>query len=56
VISIRGGGGMAPGMESLAYWNLLALATLAVVIIAVRLRQEERIRAIESLRRAAHAF
>jgi len=56
VISIRGGGGMAPGMESLAYWNLLALATLASVLLAVRMRQEERIRAIESLRRAAHAF
>ena len=29
VLTIRNGGGMAPGMESAIYWNLLALVCLA---------------------------
>lgn len=56
VLSIRGGGGMAPGMEAMAYWNLLALGILAVVIVMLRLSQEERLREIDAMRRTVHAF
>ena len=56
VLSIRGGGGMAPGMEAMAYWNLLALGLLAVVLIMLRLGQEEKQREIDALRRTVHAF
>lgn len=56
VLSIRNGGGMAPGMEALAYWNVLALAMFAVVLFVVRLRQEEMQTEIDSLRRYAHAI
>jgi heme exporter protein C len=56
VLSIRGGGGMAPGMEAMAYWNLLALGLLAVVLTLLRLGQEERLREIDALRRTVHAF
>jgi heme exporter protein C len=56
VLSIRNGGGMAPGMEELAYWNVLALGLFVVVIFMIRLRQEEMQSEIESLRRFAHAL
>jgi heme exporter protein C len=56
VLSIRNGGGMAPGMEALAYWNVLALAMFAFVLFVVRLRQEELQSEIDSLRRYAHAI
>ena len=45
VISIRGGGGMAPGMEAAAYWNLLPLAMFAMILLTIRLRQENMQRA-----------
>ena len=54
VISIRGGGGMAPGMEAAAYWNLLPLAMLAIILIAIRLRQENTLRLLDGFRRQAH--
>ncbi len=54
VISIRGGGGMAPGMEAAAYWNLLPLAVLGIILITIRLRQENLQRLIDGLRRQAH--
>jgi len=56
VLSVRGGGGMAKGMEPVMWWNLLALVLLAVVIVALRLRQEERQRELDALRRRAHAL
>lgn len=56
VLSIRNGGGMAPGMEELAYWNVLALGLFSVVLFMVRLRQEEMQSEIDALRRYAHAI
>jgi heme exporter protein C len=56
VLSIRNGGGMAPGMEAPIWWNLLALLMLSAVLIMMRTRQDAMQREIESLRRYAHAF
>jgi heme exporter protein C len=56
VLSIRNGGGMAPGMEAPLYWNLLALFLLSVILVMVRMRQESFAREIDSLRREAHSF
>ncbi len=56
VLSIRNGGGMAPGMEAPIWWNLLALSMLSAVLIMMRMRQDAMQREIESLRRYAHAF
>ena len=56
VLSIRNGGGMAPGMESVIYWNWLALLCLATILVMVRMRQEEVAREIDSLRRMAHSY
>ena len=55
VLSIRNGGGMAPGMEPPLYWNLLALMCLAAILIMVRMRQEIFAREIDTLRRLAHS-
>jgi heme exporter protein C len=56
VLSIRQGGGMAPGMESPIYVNLLALLCLAAVLVMLRYNQELRRRELDSLRRTAHAM
>jgi heme exporter protein C len=56
VLSIREGGGMGPGMEAPIYWNWLAFACFATVLIMIRMRQEQVSREIDSLRREAHAF
>jgi heme exporter protein C len=56
VLSIRNGGGMAPGMEALAYWNVLAMVMFVAVLFMIRLRQEEMQTEIDSLRRYAHAI
>jgi heme exporter protein C len=56
VLSIRRGGGMAPGMEAPIWWNVLALLMLATVLVMIRMRQEAMQREIDSLRRYAHAF
>jgi heme exporter protein C len=56
VLSIRNGGGMAPGMEAPIWWNLLALLMLSASLILIRMRQEAMQREIDSLRRYAHAF
>ncbi|OPZ81220.1 MAG: Heme exporter protein C [bacterium ADurb.Bin429] len=51
------GGGSIPGdWYFTALLNLLAMILLAVVLIAIRLRQEEMQREIDSLRRYAHAM
>lgn len=56
VLSIRTGGGrMDPAMESILFQNALALLLLAAVMVAVRMRQEDTQREVESLRRYAHA-
>ena len=56
VLSIRNGGGMAPGMEAPIWWNFLALIMLATALILIRMRQEAMQREIDSMRRYAHAF
>lgn len=57
VLSFRTGGGrMDPAMESLFYHNWGALMLLAAVLVAVRMRQEDLQREVESLRRHAHAI
>jgi len=54
VLSIRDGGGMAPGMEAPIYINLVALVCLSACLVMVRMRQEEMSTEIDSLRRMAH--
>jgi heme exporter protein C len=56
VLSVRSGGGMAPGMEAPIWWNFLALLMLSAVLILIRIRQQNTQREIESLRRYAHSF
>jgi heme exporter protein C len=56
VLSVRGGGGMAPGMEAPMWLNLVGLLALATVLVMLRLHQEERQREIDSMRRMAHAI
>jgi heme exporter protein C len=56
VLSIRNGGGMAPGMESPIYWNLLALVCLGTALALLRWRQEGVKLEIDALRRYAHAL
>jgi heme exporter protein C len=56
VLEIRGGGGMAPGMEAPLWWNFLALLMLSTALILIRTRQEAMKREIDAMRRYAHAF
>jgi len=56
VLSVREGGGMAPGMEAPIYWNWVALMCLAAILVMVRMRQEDMSRQIDSLRRMAHTY
>ena len=56
VLSIRNGGGMAPGMESPLWWNVLAMALVATSLVLLRMRQEGIRREIDALRRYAHAL
>ena len=51
-----GGGTIDPAMRMTAVLNLVALALLAVVLVLIRLRQEEMQREIDSMRRYAHAI
>jgi heme exporter protein C len=51
VLSIRNGGGMAPGMEAPIWWNLLAFLLLSSVLVMIRARQEAMQREIDSMRR-----
>jgi heme exporter protein C len=51
------GGGSIPGnWAAVAGWQWLAMILLGVVLTAVRLRQEDAQREIDSLRRMAHAL
>lgn len=55
VLSIRTGGGrIDPAFESAAWWNVFAMALLAIVIIFTRSKQEESRREVDALRRVAH--
>jgi len=57
VLRIRGAeGAMDPAMESMIYWNWLALLLVGAVLLAVRMRQEQMAREIDALRRHAHAL
>lgn len=56
VLSIRDGGGMAPGMEAPIGWNLLALLCIAIMLVMVRMRQAGIAREIDTLRRTAHSY
>jgi heme exporter protein C len=56
VLSIRNGGGMAPGMESPLWWNVLAMALVAASLVLLRMRQEGIRRELDALRRYAHAL
>lgn len=52
VMSFRtGGGNIDPAMEGMTFANFFAFLMLCVVLVAVRLRQEETRREIEGLRR-----
>src|SRR5579871_3175586 len=55
VLSIRNGGGMAPGMEAPIWWNLVALLMLSTALILIRTRQQTMQHEVETLRRYAHA-
>src|SRR5215510_2671309 len=50
------GGSIPKDWAALAGWNWLAMILLAIVFAAVRLRQEESQREIDSMRRLAHAL
>ncbi len=56
VLEIRGGGGMAPGMEGPLWWNFLALLMLCAALILIRTRQASMQLEVDALRRQAHAF
>ena len=56
VLSVRNGGGMAPGMEAPVYINLIPLLMLSVALILIRMRQEDLRHEVDSLRRYAHSF
>jgi len=45
---------MAPGWEGLAYWNVLAIALLAIPMVLIRHKQEQMQGEIDSARRFAH--
>src|SRR5450432_459269 len=51
-----GGGSIPRDWFVLAGWNWLAMILLGIVLVAIRLRQEESQREIDSLRRMAHAL
>src|ERR1039457_3921464 len=51
-----GGGGGMPDWKAVVGWQVLAMLMLGIVMVAVRLRQEDAQREIDSLRRTAHAL
>ena len=58
VISFRTAGEqrMDPSMQSALYWNFLAVALFALLLVAIRMRQESVRREVDGLRREAHAI
>ncbi|MBY0503821.1 MAG: cytochrome c biogenesis protein CcsA [Bryobacteraceae bacterium] len=56
VLTIRTGKNtIDPAMQAMLFHNLFAFLLLTVVLVAVRMRLEDSQRAVESLRRRAHA-
>lgn len=53
---VGGGGSMDPDMLAMLFLNWVPLLLLAVVLVMVRMRQEQAQREIDALRRYAHAF
>jgi len=53
---VWGGGSMDPSMWNMLFLNWVPLILLAVVMVVVRIRQEETQREIDALRRHAHAL
>jgi heme exporter protein C len=51
-----GGGSFPADWTRVLMWNLVALLMVGIVMTAVRLRQEDAQRELDSLRRMAHAF
>jgi heme exporter protein C len=51
-----GGGSFPPDWSRHFWWNVLAMLMLGIVMVAIRLRQEDAQREIDSLRRTAHAL
>ena len=51
-----GGGSFSPDWTRIFLWQMLAMVLFGIVLTAVRLRQEENQREIDSLRRMAHSF
>ena len=51
-----GGGSFPPDWTRHFLWNVIAMLLLGIVMVAVRLRQEDAQREIDSLRRTAHAL
>jgi heme exporter protein C len=57
VLTIRGAqGGMDPAMEAALWYNVLAVILFAIVMTAVRMRQEGIKRELDAMRREAHAL
>jgi heme exporter protein C len=53
---LYGDGKMESGYRAMLYGNWVPLLMVAVIFIAVRMRQEQRQRQLDAIRRAAHAF
>jgi heme exporter protein C len=53
---VGGGGSMDPAMLAMLFLNWVPLLLLAVVLVMLRMRQEQAQREIDALRRYAHAF
>ena len=53
---VWGGGSIDASMKSVLYWNALAVLLVGVVMVLIRLRQEQVEREIDALRREAHAL
>ena len=57
VLTIRSGGGtMDPALEWPLLWNFIALGLFAIMLMAVRMRQENTQRELDGLRRQAHTI
>ena len=50
------GGFLEAGMKSTLLWNFLAVGLIGVILLLIRLQQEENLREIDALRRETHAI
>lgn len=53
---VWGGGSMDPSMWNMLFLNWVPLLLVAVVLVMIRMRQEQAQREIDAIRRYAHAF